>query len=266
MATLDDPKRLDTFHGAIMDDAPDEILNECVAEAARLADAPLALITFVMGRIQFFRASVGLPPELALSKATSRCDSFCQFVVRDEKPFIVVDAPSDPRVPKALVDSYGIGAYLGVPVVVDGQVLGSFCVIDVKPRAFSDALARDLTALSSRVTRRLAELAENDPRRARAAQPITHADIAGVAAQLAQEARAFERALIEVGPLVRLANGVMEGELPLEAFARGARALHEASELFEDMLDAAHDIAGKSERLCRFYAVAHEPKHGASAS
>jgi hypothetical protein len=260
MAALDDPKRLDHFHGAIMDEAPDDILTECVAEAARLADAPVAAITFVMGHIQYFRAAVGLPKDLALSRATSRCDSFCQFVVRDEKPFIVLDAPSDPRVPKALVDAYGIGAYLGVPVFVDHQVIGSFCVIDVKARDWGDPLAGELASLSARVTRRLGEIAEKDPVRAGEGHAVTGADVAGIASQLAQEARAFERALIEVGPLIRLANGVMHGELELDVFARGARALHEASELFDDMLGAAHDIAGKSERLQRFYA----PAHGAS--
>lgn len=255
MADLDDPKRLAHFRGDLMSAAPDEILNECVREAAKLADAPLASITFVMGRVQYFRASVGLPKELAISRATSRCDSFCQFVVTDEKPFIVKDASSDVRVPKAMVDLYGVGAYLGVPVFMGSEVLGALCVVDVRPRDWGAALACDLAALSDRVTRKLTELTEGAKERARGSMPGSAEEASGIAAELVAEARAFERALLEVSPLIRLANGLHEGAIDQEAFARGARALHEAAALFEEMLVAAHGISGKSERIRRFIAT-----------
>lgn len=88
MAELDDPKRLAEFTVSILQLDADGVLEDCVKQAAARADAPLALVTFVMSKIQLFRAAVGLPPELEASRATSRCDSFCQFVVKNEGPFV----------------------------------------------------------------------------------------------------------------------------------------------------------------------------------
>src|SRR5262245_14166013 len=103
MAELDDPVRLAQFRTAITQLDGDGVLEACVREAATRAEAPIALVTFVMSKVQLFRAAVGLPPELEASRATSRCDSFCQFVVKEEGPFIVSDAKNDSRVPQNMV-------------------------------------------------------------------------------------------------------------------------------------------------------------------
>lgn len=49
-------------------------------------------------------------PDLAISRATSRGSSFCQFVVHDDAPFEVNDARADGRAPTELVEEYGIRA------------------------------------------------------------------------------------------------------------------------------------------------------------
>jgi len=85
----------------------DGVLEECVQQAAAAAEAPIALVTFVMRKIQLFRAAIGPPPELAVTRATSRCDSFCQFVVMTEGPFIVTNARLDQRLPQNMVETYG---------------------------------------------------------------------------------------------------------------------------------------------------------------
>src|SRR5262245_26815778 len=110
MNNLDDPARLAQFRSSITRLDSDGVLDECVREAAKTAEAPIALITFVMSKIQLLRAAVGLPPELDASRATNRCDSFCQFVVMSDGPFIVTHAKNDDRVPKKMVEEYGIQA------------------------------------------------------------------------------------------------------------------------------------------------------------
>lgn len=255
MAELDDPKRLSHFHGAVIADTPDPVLEACVAEAARVAAAPAAMLTFVMGRVQYFRAAVGLSDELAVSRATSRCDSFCQFVVREEKPFIVRNAPADPRVPKALVELYQIGAYLGVPVFLNGDPLGSLCVIDGKPRDWSPGVLDALVKVGERASARLREIAGTDPAIAPSLPPVTIADASALAQDLALDAYAFERSLIEISPFIRLAQGLLNSELPVEAFTRGTRVLREAAGLFDDMLSVSRDLSGKSELLARFLAT-----------
>jgi hypothetical protein len=117
-----------------------------------------------MGRIQLFRATFGLPPELEISRATSRGGSFCQLVVKAEAELIVGDAESDRRVPQELVEQYGIRAYAGVPLRHRGRVIGSLCALDRKPRAWSESVIRELSAVAAEVVRRLDTLEEHRDR------------------------------------------------------------------------------------------------------
>lgn len=248
MANLDDPARLSRFQGQVVDVSPDDVLDECVREAAKRAEAPIALVSFVMGQVQYFRAGCGLPPELDLSRATSRCHSYCQFVVTSEKPVIIPDILAAPEMPQALAQTYGIRAYLGVPVSCDGQILGTLCVADVKPRDWGRATVEALQPLSERVTARLNELAAMS-RLARDAVSGTAAEAMLLARSVTSVAQVIERALVEVGPMVRLAGGLGAGTLDAAAFARGTTALKEAVNLYHDLVGAAREVSDSSERL-----------------
>ncbi|MEZ4435308.1 MAG: GAF domain-containing protein [bacterium] len=173
--------RLAAFSGRVLEETLDDELQALVVEAARALEAPIALVSLVLDRIQFFRAFHGLPADLAVVRATSRDASFCQFVVRDDAPVVIDDAATDPALPQALVDEYGIRAYLGVPVHVGGEVLGSLCVIDTTPRRFDDRQRRHLRALADKVERRLAALAAG---RARAPLGLIEAAVRPVFAEL----------------------------------------------------------------------------------
>lgn len=224
---------------------PDSILDACIEEAARLSGAPIALVSLVMRHVQLFRAHRGLPPELALSCATSRRSSFCQFAVRDERPFLVEDAVGDPRVPKELVERYGIQAYAGVPVRVDGQVLGTLCVIDVQPRRFEPALVEALAALGARVGARLAELvsAEEPPE----GPPSTPGERLRL---LRRMARLLEAALRALGPALEQARAAeIQGARALPDDARAD--LREAIRCHQDLLEATRDLADEAARIAR---------------
>jgi GAF domain-containing protein len=245
MADLDDPKRLAQFKAPIVQLGSDGVLDDCVREAARRADAPIALVTFVMSKIQLFRAAVGLPPELDASRATSRCDSFCQFVVKTEGPFIVTDAKNDSRVPQNLVKAYGISSYLGVPIRAGGHVLGSLCVADGKERQWPQDLVDELTALAARVSLRLDQLSTQKKPSADPAR--TPSALAGEVSTLSE---VIQRSLVEVGPMVRLAKGAGEGLAP-DALARGAAVLTEAIDFYDDMRAAVDELCVNAARLQR---------------
>jgi GAF domain-containing protein len=166
MATLDAPGRLARLGAALLSTEPDSELQRIVAQAAALASAPIALVSLVMGHVQFFRASHGLPLDLQISCATSREDSFCQFVVQKESVFVVTNASEDSRLPKALVKAYGIQSYVGLPVQLDGQILGSLCVIDVRPRTFEESTIATLRELAEQVSLRLLFLSSRSKTRA----------------------------------------------------------------------------------------------------
>jgi len=50
---------------------------------------------------------------------------------------------SDPNVKK-----YGLRSYLGHPVIIDGQAIGSLCIVDVKPRKFTDTETKIIGSLA----------------------------------------------------------------------------------------------------------------------
>jgi hypothetical protein len=301
MATLDAPGRLARLGAALVSTEPDDELQQIVARAAHLAETPIALVSLVMGHVQFFRARHGLPLDLQISCATSREDSFCQFVVQEEAVFVVTDASHDLRLPAALVQSYGIQSYAGLPIRLEGEVLGSLCVIDVKPRGFESATLASLAELAEQVSRRLATLSTRPRSRVseppaespeellariefhselldatldeltpllekgreygRSVAPIHHtrlrpmlqeatslwpllrsavAEIEQSARRLMEvpgfvgaprllvAARAAERALIEVSPLVRLGESVLAQQIDLKTAARAGAVLSEA--------------------------------------
>ncbi|WP_104986822.1 GAF domain-containing protein [Sorangium cellulosum] len=197
---LDDPARLAVLHGAMLRTEADVLLDACVAQAARLARAPIAMVSLVIRHIQLLRAHHGLPLELAVSCATSRSNSFCQIVVRDEAPLIVEDALRDERVPKELVEHYGIRAYAGVPVRVSGHAVGSLCVLDVVPRRFERRALDGLEQLAVDAAARLAALVE---REAPLCSPATTERLV----RIEQATRVLERALLALAPVIAAAPG-----------------------------------------------------------
>ena len=68
-------------------------------------------------------------------------ESFCGLAVADRAPLVINDATADPRVRDLhWVTGGQIGAYLGAPLAGrDGQVIGTLCVFDPRPREWSDA-------------------------------------------------------------------------------------------------------------------------------
>jgi hypothetical protein len=154
------PDRHLAFTGELLAEAEDEVLQSIVEQAARDLSTPIALVSLVLDEIQFFKAHYGPPSDLTAAQGTERDVSFCQFVVRDGQPFEVTNAEQDARVPQHLVKRYGIRSYLGIPVVANNVIVGSFCVIDTQPREFSKEQRQILQKLADLVNRRLATLSK----------------------------------------------------------------------------------------------------------
>ena len=155
----DSTERLQVISGALLDTQLDDELQAIAIEASRRLDMPIALVALLLRRMQFYRAYVGLPPEVEILRATDRCVGLCQHVLRAGRIVALEDA-RQATVPQLLVDRYGIRAYIGAPVQVGGQLIGTLCCIDLKTRTFSDDDRAAIGELAARVSHRLAELAE----------------------------------------------------------------------------------------------------------
>jgi diguanylate cyclase (GGDEF)-like protein len=147
---LDDPDRLRALEATGLMDAPaEEAFARITRLAASLLGTPVSLVSLVDAHRQFFAGQTGLPEPWASRRGTPLSHSFCQHVVVSGEPLVVTDARLDPRVAgNGAIDDLGVTAYAGVPLCdAGGHRLGSFCVIDGRPRRWTDAelgVLRDL--------------------------------------------------------------------------------------------------------------------------
>ena len=160
---LDSPGRLAVIRGKVLDRELDEELQSIVTQAAEELRFPIAMVSLVLRRMQFFRAHVGLPPELAVSRCTDREMSFCQFAVSSGKVLQIEDAKEETWLPQAAVERLGVRAYVGVPLALRGQPVGTLCLIDVVPRTVTPEQIDVLQGLAGRAASRLESLASNRP-------------------------------------------------------------------------------------------------------
>ncbi|GAA3946106.1 PAS domain-containing sensor histidine kinase [Actinoplanes auranticolor] len=133
-------------------------LDRLAFAAAQQAGAPVALVSMVDADRQVFASQVGLGEPWATRRGTPMSHSFCQYVVVDDAPLIVPDARADPRLrDNPAIEDLQVAAYAGYPLhAPDGEVLGSFCVIDTVPRAWT---AQELAIVQALATAAETEIA-----------------------------------------------------------------------------------------------------------
>lgn len=115
-------------------------------------EAPIALVTLVADRIQWFKSAQGL-----VTPETSREVSFCGHAIVERAPLIVCDTWLDSRFfdNSLVVGPPYIRFYAGQPVSFRGQPIGTLCVIDTRPRSFDAAQREHLRALGAWVENEL---------------------------------------------------------------------------------------------------------------
>ena len=149
---LAEPGRLAALHtSALLDSPREEPFDRLARLAARVVNAPVALVSAVDHDRQFFKSCLGLPEPWNTQRQTPLSHSFCQHVVAAREPVIVADARKDERLLDNLaIRDLGVIAYLGVPLITrEGHAIGTLCVIDHEPRIWTNdeiSLVKDIAA------------------------------------------------------------------------------------------------------------------------
>ena len=124
----------------LLDSQPEECFDALTALAAKLLDAPTALISLVDKDRQFFKSQFGLGEPWATERQTPLSHSFCQWVVTEKTDLIIEDAREHPVLRNnGAVHDLGVIAYAGVPLAIDAEnPVGSFCTLDSNPHQWTD--------------------------------------------------------------------------------------------------------------------------------
>ena len=157
---MDEPARLATLRSKfVLDTAPDDTLDALVDMCAEMFDVPVALVSLVDERRQWFKARVNFD-----GTQTGRAESFCAWTALciERKVLVVRDATVDEKFKDnpLVTGDPGVRFYAGAPLVVDDVVLGALCLIDFEPHEdegfFDEDAARRLRAVARTVAAHLA--------------------------------------------------------------------------------------------------------------
>lgn len=132
----------------ILDTPPEERFDRLTRIARRMFDVPIALVSLIDAKRQWFKSCIGLD-----AHETSRDISFCGHAILRDEVFIIPDARNDPRFADnpLVTGAPHIRFYAGCPLhAPDGHKLGTLCIIDQKPRNLHKedlAALQDLAAM-----------------------------------------------------------------------------------------------------------------------
>ncbi|MES2746335.1 MAG: ATP-binding protein [Bdellovibrionota bacterium] len=137
----------------VLDTACESTYDDVVKLASMICGTPMALISLVDQDRQWFKAHLGIE-----ATEMPREISFCGHAIHGEVVFEVPDAQQDIRFfDNPLVTGEAkIRYYAGAPLITpEGHVIGTLCVVDLKPRLLTEEIKEALTRLSKLVMRQL---------------------------------------------------------------------------------------------------------------
>ena len=149
-----EPKRLAALRRYdVLDTLPEVAFDELTRLASQICATPIALITLLDERRQWFKSRVGLEVT-----ETPRELSFCAYTILQDELMTVPDAEVDERFASnpLVVSGPRMRFYAGMPLITgDGFKLGTLSVIDHRPRALEPGQAEALRILSRQVMMQL---------------------------------------------------------------------------------------------------------------
>lgn len=143
--------RLEVLHDYhILDTEPENSYDDIVRLAAFICATPIASITLIDAKRQWFKSALGLT-----HTETPRDVAFCAHTILQPDLLVIQDAQQDPRFSDNpfVIGDPDIRFYAGVPLITEsGHALGSLCVIDREPRNLTPQQEDALRTLAHQVT------------------------------------------------------------------------------------------------------------------
>lgn len=143
-------QRLNALHHyQIMDTSAEEVFDNFTYLASQICETPIALITFLDDKRQWFKSKIGID-----ATETTREISFCGHAILQDDLFEIPNALEDERFHDnpLVTGNLHLRFYAGMPLITqNGYELGTICVIDEVPRTLTDEQRTSLRILAKQV-------------------------------------------------------------------------------------------------------------------
>ena len=115
----------------ILDTEPEERFDRLARLAQDLLEVPTAYVSLISDHRQWYKARCGL--ELT---ETARGDALCDYTIRYAGPTLALNTLEHPvvRENRYVIGDPKVRFYLGFPLTVRGQRVGTLCTLDFQPR------------------------------------------------------------------------------------------------------------------------------------
>ena len=142
------------YDSGLLDTDKESDFDNLTNLASSIFGAPISIITLVDENRQWFKSCFGLPEEIT---ETPREISFCGHAINNPSEVLVIP---DARLDNIFSDNPLVSGdpnivfYAGAPLISkNGYPLGTFCIIDFKPRTLSQQDVETLKILSNQVSK-----------------------------------------------------------------------------------------------------------------
>lgn len=157
-----DPKRLAAVRRTgLLDSPPEESFDRLTLAASKVMDVAVALVSLVFDDRQFLKSAQDIGGVFRAGNETTLAMSLCRYAVAAVQPLVISDARLRPDFQDhPAVRNGQVVAYAGFPIVVDGgEAIGTVCVLDTRPREWSEQQIAALGELAREASELIAQQA-----------------------------------------------------------------------------------------------------------
>jgi GAF domain-containing protein len=140
----------------LLDTPPEARFDRLVALTAHEFEVPIALISLIDEKRQWFKARVGLD-----AQELPRPLAFCNHAILSPRALVVEDLANDVRFFDSPVVTQGprVRFYAGAPLTLpDGHTVGTLCILDTHPRRLDATSIAVLNSLRDMVVQEMVKL------------------------------------------------------------------------------------------------------------
>lgn len=137
----------------ILDTLPEKDYDDITRLASQICGAPVSLLSFIDTDRQWYKSTHGYEIEVL-----PREISFCTHaIMTPDEPTIINDMTTDDRFSSnpLVTEDPKVRFYAAVPLVFEGEAIGTICVVDLKPKRLEPAQIEALEILSGQAMRLL---------------------------------------------------------------------------------------------------------------